>query len=121
MTTTATPTETPSVPSGARRFLRSRRDSVLGGVCGGLGEYFAVDATLVRIGAVVLAVVGGFSLLAYPIMWIFVPRDDGSGNPEPIAIWRILGRPDGKPPSFGRGTVIAGGTLLAIGAFAAVV
>jgi phage shock protein C len=120
MTTTATATETPSVPSRPRRFLRSRRDTVLGGVCGGLAEYFAVNPILVRIGAVVLAVVGGFSLVAYPIMWVFVPRDDGTGNPEPLAIWRMLGRSDGKPPSFGRGAAIVGGTLLAIAAVAAI-
>ena len=61
MTTTAPTSETPSAPPGPRRFLRSRSDRVLGGVCGGLGEYFAVDPMLFRIGTVALAVVGGFS------------------------------------------------------------
>ncbi|MFL5850471.1 MAG: PspC domain-containing protein, partial [Solirubrobacteraceae bacterium] len=83
-----------------------------GGVCGGLGDYFAVDPVLFRIGSVVLGVVGGFSLIAYPILWIFVPRDGGTGNPEPLAVWRILGRRDGKPPSFGRAAPIVAAALL---------
>jgi phage shock protein PspC (stress-responsive transcriptional regulator) len=112
MTTTAPTSETPSVSSPSRPFLRSRRDRFLGGVCGGLGDYFAVDPVLFRVGSVVLGVVGGFSLVAYPIMWIFVPRDDGTGNPEPLAVWRILGRRDGKPPSFGRAAPIVAAALL---------
>lgn len=120
MTTTSPTSETPSVPARPRRFLRSRRDRFLGGVCGGLGEYFAVDPMLFRIGTVALAVVGGFSFVAYPILWIFVPRDDGTGNPEPLAVWRILGGRDGKPPSFGRAALIVGMVLVAIAAAAAI-
>ena len=89
-------------------------------MCGGLGEYFAVDPMLFRIGTVALAVVGGFSFVAYPILWIFVPRDDGTGNPEPLAVWRILGGRDGKPPSFGRAALIVGMVLVAIAAVAAI-
>jgi phage shock protein PspC (stress-responsive transcriptional regulator) len=97
-----------------RRFLRSRRDRYLGGVCGGLGEYFDVDPILFRIATVVLAVVGGFSFVAYPILWIFVPRDDGTGNPEPLPIWRFLGGREGKPPRASRAALIIGLVLLAI-------
>jgi phage shock protein PspC (stress-responsive transcriptional regulator) len=106
------PTET--VPPRPRRFLRSRRDRFLGGVCGGLGEYFAVDPILFRVAAVVLAVVGGFALLAYPVLWIFVPRDDGTGNPEPLRIWRLFGSADGTAPPAGR--IVAGivGIVLAL-------
>jgi phage shock protein PspC (stress-responsive transcriptional regulator) len=116
MTTTAPTSETPSVSSPPRRFLRSRRDRFLGGVCGGLGDYFAIDPVLFRIGSIVLGVVGGFSLVAYPILWIFVPRDDGTGNPEPLAVWRILGRRDGKPPSFGRAPIVAAALVVALAA-----
>ena len=114
MTTTTPTSETPFAPSRPRRLLRSRQDRFLGGVCGGLGEYFAVDPALFRIGAAVLAVVGGLSLVAYPILWIFVPRDDGTGNPEPLAVWRILGGRDGKPPSFARGALIVGVALVVL-------
>src|SRR3954454_16190292 len=106
--------DTAPLPPRPRRFLRSRRDRFLGGVCGGLGQYFDVDPILFRIATVVLAVVGGFSSVAYPILWIFVPRDDGTGNPEPLPVWRFLGGRDGKPPSFGRAALIVGLVLVAI-------
>ncbi|HEX3317159.1 MAG TPA: PspC domain-containing protein [Solirubrobacteraceae bacterium] len=94
-----------------RRFLRSPRDRMLGGVCGGLGEYFAVDPILFRIAAIVLALVGGFALVAYPILWIFVPRDDGTGNPAPLPVWRLLGGRDGRPPSTGRVVAVVAAAL----------
>jgi phage shock protein PspC (stress-responsive transcriptional regulator) len=106
--TTPPPTQ-PAPPAPAprpRRFLRSRTDRVLGGVCGGLGQYFNVDPLLFRIATVVLAIVGGVSFIAYPALWIFVPRDDGTGNPAPLPIWRLLGGRDGRPPSAGRAVLL---------------
>ena len=114
MTTTSPTSETQSVPDHPRRFLRSRRNRFLGGVCGGLSHYLSVDPVLVRIGTVVLALFGGFSLVAYPVLWLFVPRDDGSGNPEPLPVWRMLGGRDGKPRGFGRAAPIAALVLVAI-------
>jgi phage shock protein C len=118
MTTTSDTSETPSVAPHPRRFLRSRSNRFLGGVCGGLSDYFSVDPALVRIGTVVLALVGGFSLVAYPVLWMFVPRDDGTGNPEPLPAWRALGGRDGKPRGFGRAAPIAALVLVAIAAAA---
>lgn len=63
------------VDSG-RRLWRSASDRTLGGICGGLAEYFAVDATLVRIVAVVLAVYPGaivLGVVAYLIAWVIIP------------------------------------------------
>jgi phage shock protein PspC (stress-responsive transcriptional regulator) len=51
---------------------------MVGGVCGGLGEYFDIDPTLVRLLFVVTALAGGPGLLAYIIMLIVVPSE-----PEP--------------------------------------
>jgi phage shock protein C len=45
------------------------------GVCGGLAQYFNLDATLIRILFVVLAVLGGSGLLLYVLMWIIVPNE----------------------------------------------
>jgi phage shock protein PspC (stress-responsive transcriptional regulator) len=114
MTEPPDPQPTETVPPRPRRFLRSRRDRFLGGVCGGMGEYFGVDPILFRVAAVVLAVVGGFALLAYPVLWIVVPRDDGTGNPEPLPVWRRLGGRDDQPPSIGRALAVVGAVLLAI-------
>jgi phage shock protein C len=67
-------TSPPSRPGGTRRLYRSRNDRVLGGVCGGLAEYFDVDPVLVRIAAVALAVSGGLGVVAYLVAWIAVPE-----------------------------------------------
>jgi phage shock protein PspC (stress-responsive transcriptional regulator) len=58
-----------------RRLYRSRRDSVLGGVAGGVADYLDVDPAIVRIIWAVLGVVtGGFFVLLYIVMWIVVPE-----------------------------------------------
>jgi phage shock protein C len=57
-----------------RKLYRSRTDRKLAGVCGGLAEYFNIDATLVRVLFVVLAVLGGSGLLLYLALWIVVPN-----------------------------------------------
>lgn len=60
-----------------KRLYRSGRDKMLGGVCSGLGEYFNIDPTLIRL-AIIIAVFGaGAGLLAYLIAWIIIPL-----NPE---------------------------------------
>jgi len=60
-----------------RRLMRSRTDSRIGGVCGGIGEYFDIDPTIVRVLWVVLSVVPGClvgGLVAYVALWIIVPK-----------------------------------------------
>ena len=61
--------------AGPKRLFRSGRDRVLGGVCGGLGEYFEVDPVLVRVAWVLFSVLYGAGLLAYIVAWIIVPRN----------------------------------------------
>jgi len=58
-----------------RRLYRSRTDRKLAGVCGGLAQYFNMDATLIRVLFVVLAVLGGSGLVLYLAMWIIVPNE----------------------------------------------
>jgi phage shock protein C len=58
----------------ARKLYRSRTDRKLGGVCGGLAEYFNLDPTLLRVLFIVLAVLGGSGLIIYLAMWILVPN-----------------------------------------------
>ena len=65
-----TPTATIATP---RRLYRSATDKVIGGVCGGLAAYFAVDPVLVRLAFVVFALAGGASVLLYIVLWIAVP------------------------------------------------
>ena len=69
-------TELEPVPHG-RRLTRSTTDKQIAGVCGGIAEYFDVDATPIRLLWVILsifagAVVGG--VIAYLLAWLVIPR-----------------------------------------------
>jgi len=72
------PVSTAAVPARSHELRRSASDRKLGGVCGGLAEYFSVDATLVRVAAVVLATVPGAiicGVLAYLVAWFIMPDE----------------------------------------------
>jgi phage shock protein C len=58
-----------------RKLYRSKTNRQLAGVCGGLAEYFNLDATLIRVLFVVLAVLGGSGIVLYLALWIIVPKE----------------------------------------------
>jgi phage shock protein C len=58
-----------------RRLYRSRTNRQVAGVCGGLAQFFNMDATLFRVLFVVLAVLGGSGVVLYAAMWIIVPQE----------------------------------------------
>lgn len=60
------------------RKLRRSKDKMFAGVCGGLGEYFSLDPTLVRIGYALLTIFSaGFpGLLVYLILMLVMPKAD---------------------------------------------
>lgn len=57
-----------------KKLYRSSRDRMLGGVAGGLAEYFEIDSTLIRILFVIIVFIGGTGILAYILLWIVVPE-----------------------------------------------
>ncbi len=64
--------------AGGMRLYRSRRNRMLAGICGGIGEYFHMDPTLVRLGWAALTLLTfhfGAGLLLYIIWWIVVPEE----------------------------------------------
>jgi phage shock protein C len=58
-----------------KRLYRSGENKVLGGVCGGLGEYFNVDPVIIRILWVAFSLLYGVGILAYILAWIIVPMN----------------------------------------------
>jgi phage shock protein C len=60
-----------------RRFYRSRDGRMIGGVCAGLGDFFGIDPTLVRLFFVFGSLLGwaGALVLGYLIMLIVVPEE----------------------------------------------
>jgi phage shock protein C len=61
-----------------KRLYRSRKDRILGGVCGGMGNYFNLDPVLVRVIWVVLLFAAGVGFLAYILAWIIIPEEPAS-------------------------------------------
>lgn len=57
-----------------KRLYRSYTDKMLGGVCGGLGEYFDIDPVIIRVLFIVAVIFGGGGILAYIILWIVIPQ-----------------------------------------------
>ncbi len=55
--------------------LRRSTNKMLAGVCGGLGEYFGIDPTLIRIGYVLVSIFSAAfpGILVYLILWIIMP------------------------------------------------
>ncbi len=59
------------------RLYRSSTNRVIGGVCGGLAEYFNIDPLIVRILFVTLAFMfSGMGLPLYLLLWLFIPQRD---------------------------------------------
>ena len=57
-----------------KRLLRSN-ERVLGGVCGGIAEYFDIDPTIVRVAYAVLTLCTVFcGIILYPILWLIIPE-----------------------------------------------
>jgi len=68
----------------SKRLYRSNKDRKLGGVCGGIADYFDIDPVFVRILFVVAAFWGGSGVLAYIICWIVIPEQPYA-VPKPAA------------------------------------
>jgi len=75
-----------TMPAG-RRLTRSTTDKRIAGVCGGLAEYFAVDATAVRLVWVILSILGGAvigGVIAYALAWLIIPRSQIVAMSTPV-------------------------------------
>ena len=104
----------------SRRLYRSRNNSVIAGICGGIGEYFDIDPIIVRL-IWVFAVFSGVGIFAYIIMWIVIPEgpiefradnqyEDGYYNePNDLSGGKVERREKSK--------IILGGILILIGGF----
>lgn len=94
-----------SPPPPPRRLLRSRRDRVLGGVCGGAAAYLNMDATLVRVVTVLLSIFFPITILAYVVLLFALPEEPPAppppqvhpGQPDPFSqadpVWGSAGAP----------------------------
>ncbi len=82
-----------------KRLYRSRVTRTIGGVCGGIAEYFNLEPTLVRITFVILAFLNGIGVIAYLAGLLIVPENPqrtpvkpvrSSGNSDSSVTWGII-------------------------------
>lgn len=57
-----------------KKLTRSKKDKIIAGVCGGLGEYFEVDPTIIRLVFVILTIWGGVGVIIYIIAFFVLPE-----------------------------------------------
>ena len=62
-----------------KKLYLSGTDRKIGGVCGGIGEYFEKDPTLIRIIFILVALLSfGLGVIAYILIWMIIPRQPES-------------------------------------------
>jgi phage shock protein PspC (stress-responsive transcriptional regulator) len=66
-----------------KRLYLSDTDKKIGGVCGGIGEYFEKDSTLIRILFILVILFSfGFGVFAYLAMWLIIPKKPNTINSQ---------------------------------------
>lgn len=70
------------MPKSEKKLYRSKTDSMIAGVCGGIAEYFNFDASLVRLVWLLLFFSGGVGFIAYIIAWIIIPLQPTPGQAD---------------------------------------
>lgn len=106
-----------------RRLYRSHKDKIIGGVAGGLGEYFDIDPVIIRIIFVVITIAGGWGLLAYVLCWIIIPVNPAHrpwaaqnvAQPIPTSPAAEAGSPVVAPPPTRRSGNVGGIILVCLG------
>lgn len=67
-------------PHDTDNLHRSETNRIVAGVAGGLGEYFNIDPTIVRILFILLTIFGGSGVLIYIILWLIIPSGNNPSN-----------------------------------------
>lgn len=56
------------------RLYRSRENRILGGICGGIGDYLHIDPSLIRIFFIIFFIANGAGLFIYLLLWLILPQ-----------------------------------------------
>mgnify|MGYP002641737429 CR=1 FL=1 len=96
----------------ANQLYRSINDKVLGGVCGGMSDFFDIPTVLIRILFLFLLFTGG-GLIVYVILWIAMPVQTNYQYSH-MEKEESKSSPAGKANS---GSILAGVLLISLGAF----
>ncbi len=100
MATNKKSTDEDSKANPKSQIYRSETNKVVAGVAGGLGEYFNIDPTIIRIIFVLLTIFGGSGILIYLILWIVIPSENSSEKLSTESIKNNLEDLKGKAKTF---------------------
>jgi phage shock protein C len=76
-------------PPPPKRLERDMYDRKIAGVCSGFAKYFGMDPTIMRLIWVVLFFTTGLPLIAYPICWAVMSRNDYRSLPAGAAYQQV--------------------------------
>ena len=96
-----------------KKLQRDMKNKVIGGVCGGIANYFGMDAALLRLLFAFMILFAGTGFWLYIILWIVIPAglvQATSDNAD-----AIMAEPSGEPKG-SKGGLVAGLILIGIGA-----
>ncbi len=92
------------------RLVKTEKDRLLFGVCGGLAEYFDIDSVFVRLAFVLLSLASGLGLIAYLVLALLMPRTHQETYDPANSLRQNIGNIPGDTAQAGRriGNVIRG-------------
>jgi phage shock protein C len=74
----------------AQRLYRSSHNKVLGGVCGGIGDYLGIDPVVIRIIFILLSIGGqNLGVILYILLWILLPVEGAAESAGSTAGGRL--------------------------------
>lgn len=89
-----------------KNLSRSKREHMIGGVCGGIANYFNIDPTIIRIALILITLAWGAGLVVYLLLWAILPESD---DVTPVVRRRLYRNPKQK---------VVGGVCSGIAAYA---
>jgi phage shock protein PspC (stress-responsive transcriptional regulator) len=86
-----------------KKVYKSSEDKIVWGICGGLGKYFDIDPTWIRLIFAVLVLLNGVGVILYVILAIIMPQpktEEGKAEPAEAGA-KKAGREKGREIGFG--------------------
>lgn len=69
-----------------KKMFRNRNDRIIGGVCGGIGNYLNTDPVWLRIFFIIFSLMFGIGILVYLALWIALPENEKFSSPKDLSI-----------------------------------
>lgn len=59
-----------------KKLYKSNTNKMICGVCGGLGEFFGIDPTIIRLIWAIFGLMGGSGIVAYLLAAVIIPNNE---------------------------------------------